>query len=91
MGGNASAKPAFRRGHRGKLEQQDLPRVTGQMNQVRRVRQEKTLSERLAEAAREARKQAQLLPDGQLRDVLLEKARQYEAQIPLNVVWDNNE
>ncbi|RXH20124.1 hypothetical protein EAS54_03835 [Bradyrhizobium guangzhouense] len=50
----------------------------------RRARQEKTLSERLTEAAREARAQAQLLPDGRLRDVLLEKARQYEAQIPLN-------
>ncbi|QAU48056.1 hypothetical protein EAS56_12285 [Bradyrhizobium guangzhouense] len=55
------------------------------MSEVRRKdRQEKTLSERLAEAAREARAQAQLLPDGRLRDVLLEKARQYEAQIPLN-------
>ncbi|MBW7964334.1 hypothetical protein HYH07_18500 [Bradyrhizobium sp. BR 10261] len=55
------------------------------MSQVRRrIRQEKTLSERLADAAREARAQARLLPDGQLRDVLLEKARQYEAQIPLN-------
>ena len=42
------------------------------------------MSERLAEAAREARAQVQPLPDGQLRDVLLEKARQYEAQIPLN-------
>ncbi|WP_244546989.1 hypothetical protein [Bradyrhizobium sp. Gha] len=42
------------------------------------------MSERLAEAAREARAQAELLPKGQLRDVLLEKARQYEAQIPLN-------
>jgi hypothetical protein len=38
----------------------------------------------LAEAAREARKQAKLLPPGSLRDALLEKARQYEAQILTN-------
>jgi len=55
------------------------------MSQLRRrVLPEKTLSERLSEAAREARQQAQLLPAGRLRDALLEKARQSEAQIPLN-------
>lgn len=31
-----------------------------------------------AECAREARKQAELLPPGPVRDALLEKARQYE-------------
>jgi len=55
------------------------------MSQLRRkVLPERTLSERLAQAARDAREQAQLLPNGQLRDALLEKARQCEAQIPLN-------
>jgi hypothetical protein len=43
-----------------------------------------TLNERLAERATEARKQAELLPDGDLRDKLLVKARDYEAQITLN-------
>jgi hypothetical protein len=49
-----------------------------------RVIHELSLDERLAECAREARKQAQLLPNGELRDALLEKARQYEAQISMN-------
>ena len=35
-----------------------------------------------AECAREARKQAALLAPGKLRDALLEKAKQYEAEIP---------
>ncbi len=35
----------------------------------------------LAECAKEARGQAMLLPKGKLRDALLAKARQYEAQI----------
>jgi hypothetical protein len=39
----------------------------------------------LAECAREARFQADLLPFGRLRDALLEKARQYEAQISENI------
>jgi|GEM_PF-6144813 hypothetical protein len=46
--------------------------------------QDRSLDERLIECAREARKQAQLLPGGALRDALLEKARQYEAQIEIN-------
>jgi hypothetical protein len=55
------------------------------MQQVRRrVRHETSLDERLTERAREARKQAGLLPPGELRDGLLEKARQYEAQISMN-------
>jgi hypothetical protein len=45
---------------------------------------DRSFDERLAECAREARKQAQLLPNGELRDVLLAKARQYEAQISMN-------
>jgi hypothetical protein len=49
-----------------------------------RADQERPLNERLAECAREARKQADLLPAGELRDALLEKARQYEAQISQN-------
>lgn len=43
-----------------------------------------SLNERLAECAREARKQAQLLPDGPLRNALLQKARDYEAQISVD-------
>lgn len=55
------------------------------MTQVRkRVHHTVSLDDRLAEAAREARRQAQTLPNGQLRDALLGKARQYEAQISTN-------
>jgi hypothetical protein len=43
-----------------------------------------SFDERLAECAHEARKQARLLPNGALRDALLEKARQYEVQISMN-------
>jgi hypothetical protein len=50
-----------------------------------------SLNERLAERAREARKQADLLPHGDLREALLEKARQYEAQISLNTLLSNPE
>jgi hypothetical protein len=60
------------------------------MQQVRRrVRHETSLDERLIERAREARKQAGLLPSGELRDALLEKARQYEAQISMNQFLSN--
>jgi Protein of unknown function (DUF3606) len=38
--------------------------------------------EKAAECAREARHQAALLPDGPIRDALLEKAREYEAEVP---------
>ena len=38
--------------------------------------------EKAAECAREARHQAALLPEGPIRDALLEKARQYERRIP---------
>ncbi|WP_229194057.1 hypothetical protein [Bradyrhizobium acaciae] len=37
---------------------------------------------KLAECAREARHQATLLPAGPVRDALLRKAEQYEAQMP---------
>ena len=46
------------------------------------------LNEHLRECAREASAQAQLLPSGQLRDVLLEKVRQYEAQIWMNALLE---
>ncbi|MDE2377633.1 hypothetical protein [Bradyrhizobium sp.] len=48
---------------------------------------DQSFDERLIECAREARRQAQLLPDGALRDALLEKARQYEAQIEINALF----
>jgi hypothetical protein len=38
----------------------------------------------LVECFREAKAQAQLLPNGRLRDALLEKARRYEALISTN-------
>jgi len=38
--------------------------------------------DKAAECAREARKQAALLAPGKVRDALLEKARQYEAEVP---------
>lgn len=55
------------------------------MQQVpKKIQQEPSFHERLTECAREARKQAELLPSGDLRAALLEKARQYEAQISRN-------
>jgi hypothetical protein len=54
--------------------------LTGQIAQAR-TSERSCLDAHLAECAREARLQATLLPDSRLRDVLLEKARQYEAQI----------
>ena len=41
-----------------------------------------------AECAREARKQAALLVPGKVRDALLEKAKQYEAEIPEDHTYD---
>lgn len=38
-------------------------------------------ADHLAERAREAREQAKLLPRGKLKDALLEKAGEYEAEI----------
>lgn len=45
------------------------------------VEESKKFEEKAAECAREARHQAALLPEGPIRDALLEKARQYEQQI----------
>ena len=45
------------------------------------------LASKLAECAREARHQAALLPEGAVRDALLEKAKQYEAQIPDDLTY----
>jgi hypothetical protein len=60
------------------------------MQQIRKkVHHDLSLDERLAERAHEARKQADLLPPGELRDALLEKARQYEAQISINAFLSN--
>lgn len=55
------------------------------MTQLRkRVHHKLTFNERLADHARKARRQAELLPDGKARDALLEKARQFESQISFN-------
>jgi hypothetical protein len=56
----------------------------------KKTHHELSFDERLAERAREARAQADLLPPGELRDVLLEKARQHEAQISMNAVLGVN-
>jgi hypothetical protein len=40
-----------------------------------------TEEERTVDCAKEARRQAALLPDGPIRDALLEKVRFYEAKI----------
>ena len=62
------------------------------MQQVRKkIHHDQSLDERLAERAHEARKQADLLPPGKLRDALLEKVRQYEAQISLNAFLSNSD
>lgn len=55
------------------------------MTQIRkRVHHKLTFNERLADQARKARGQAELLPRGKTRDALLEKARQFESQISFN-------
>jgi hypothetical protein len=50
-------------------------------------RETEELTRKAAECAREARHQAALLPEGPIRDALLEKARQYEAQIPIDPTY----
>lgn len=45
-------------------------------------RETEELASKIAECAREACHQAALLPKGPVRGALLEKAKQYEAQIP---------
>ena len=60
------------------------------MQQIRKkIHHDQSFAERLSERAHEARKQADLLPPGDLRDALLEKARQYEAQISLDAFLSN--
>jgi len=44
--------------------------------------------DKAAECAREARKQASLLAPGKVRDALMEKVRQYEAQVPEDKTYD---
>jgi hypothetical protein len=46
------------------------------------VNETEQLKEKAAECARDARHQAALLPEGPVRDALLEKAKQYEQTIP---------
>jgi hypothetical protein len=41
-----------------------------------------------AECAREARKQVALLAPGKIRDALVEKAKQYEAELPEKALGD---
>ena len=62
------------------------------MMQLRkRVHHALSFNERLANHASEARRQAELLPNGEKRDALLEKARQSEAQISFNdELFDEN-
>jgi len=45
-------------------------------------KRDQELVEKAAECAREARHQAALLPQGPIRDALLEKARGYETEVP---------
>ena len=52
---------------------------------------EREIQEKSAECAREARKQAALLAPGRVRDALMEKVRQYEAEIPEDRTYDNGE
>jgi hypothetical protein len=51
----------------------------------RRIRKKQTLTlpERLMKAAEEARLKAQTLEPGKAKDALLDKARQFESQIPI--------
>lgn len=46
------------------------------------------LEEKSAECAREARKQAALLAPGPVRDALLQKAKEYEAEIPEDETYE---
>ena len=52
----------------------------------KRIHHELSFDERIAECAREARAQAELLAPGEVRDALLKKARQYDAQISMNAM-----
>ncbi|SDC96922.1 hypothetical protein SAMN05216337_1006152 [Bradyrhizobium brasilense] len=50
-------------------------------------RETEKLASRIAECARQARHQAALLPEGPVRDALIEKAKHYEAQIPADSTY----
>ncbi|GIQ75129.1 hypothetical protein [Bradyrhizobium sp. RD5-C2] len=50
-------------------------------------REMEELASKAAECARDARHQAALLPEGPIRDALLEKAKQYEAEIPADPTY----
>ncbi|WP_170991702.1 hypothetical protein [Bradyrhizobium elkanii] len=50
-------------------------------------RETEELASKIAECAREARHQAALLPEGPVRDALIEKAKQYESQIPADSTY----
>ena len=47
-----------------------------------------TLEEKTAECASEARKKAALLACGLVRDALLQKAKEYEAEIPKDETYE---
>jgi hypothetical protein len=51
---------------------------------------EPEIQEKSAECAREARKQASLLAPGKVRDALMEKVKQYEAEIPEDHTHDSD-
>ncbi len=50
-------------------------------------RETEELASKIAECARQARHQAALLPEGPVRDALIEKAKHYEAQIPADSTY----
>ena len=56
------------------------------MSHRNRNRQILSLSERLLKAAEEARLKADRLEPGKARDLLLQKAREFEAQLALNAL-----
>ncbi|MEH2485775.1 hypothetical protein V1280_001714 [Bradyrhizobium sp. AZCC 2230] len=54
------------------------------MSERRRVKQTRSLEERLAEEARRLREEAELLPHGPVRDAALRRARQAETGSHMN-------
>ncbi|WFU62707.1 hypothetical protein [Bradyrhizobium brasilense] len=74
-----SEHSAARQEHTSQPRQRDFPGSEGASTMGRETEE---LASKTAECAREARHQAALLPEGPVRDALLEKAKQYEAQIP---------
>lgn len=66
-------------------ERRNIP--TGSEREARKNCEAQDLASKLAECAREAHHQAALLPEGPVRDALLEKAKQYEAQIPADPTY----